>query len=129
MLRLEVHVNTCCNTRIEIIYIPTSCCVATHVQIILYALPVAMRRKQKRCELSAPFLLLERRFGHREDSVMFPSIHFQRGYLTISERTFLGDQRMHFLPCKHTLLPRTSYSVKTAIICTCTSTSLIMHVC
>ena len=109
MLQLEVHVNAGCNTRIEIIYIPTLCCVATHVQIILYALPVAMRRKQKRCELGAPFLLLKRCFGHREDSVMFPSIHFQRGYLTISEHAFLSDQQIRFALQTHSFTSTQSF--------------------
>ena len=109
MLRLEVHVNACCNARMEIIYIPTSCCVATHVQIILYVLPVTMQRKQKRCELSAPILLLERRFGHREDSIMFPSIHFRRRYLTISEHSFLGDQWIHFALQTHSFTSTQSF--------------------
>ena len=46
VLRPEVNVNTCCNAGIEKFSIPALRCVATRVQINLYALPVATRRKQ-----------------------------------------------------------------------------------
>ena len=45
-LQPELNVNACCNARLVKISIPTLRCIATCIQINLYALPVTTRRKQ-----------------------------------------------------------------------------------